>query len=335
MRKRELRAGDEVAVRSAAEILATLDAEGRFEDLPFMPEMVEFCGRRFTVTQRAQKVCDTSHLTGSRHVPRTVFLNEPRCSGAAHGGCQAECRLFWKEAWLRSPDEPPVAAVSAAEDEKARAALIALTARTTRPRPQNGEEPTTWVCQATELHRASKQVRALDPRTYLRELTSGNVRLGRFLRVTARAAVEEPMGKLGMLPEAALAGPRGKGDPPEPPLGLEPGEWVTVKTKDEIRKTLNPKGRHRGLWFDREMFPYCGSGKSYRVRRRVEKIIDERSGRMIDLKNECIALEGVVCSGDYVPGRFFCPRGYYPYWRECWLKRADSPAPGSEGKPQP
>jgi hypothetical protein len=89
------------------------------------------------------------------------------------------------------------------------------------------------------------------------------------------------------------------------------------------------------LWFDREMFPYCGSGQSYRVRRRVEKIIDERTGRMIELKNECIALEGVVCSGDYVPGRFFCPRGYYPYWRECWLKRTGPPAANAEGEPQP
>jgi hypothetical protein len=35
-----LRSGELVEVRSAEEILATLDAQGRFEVLPFMPEML-------------------------------------------------------------------------------------------------------------------------------------------------------------------------------------------------------------------------------------------------------------------------------------------------------
>ena len=30
----------------------------------------------------------------------TVHLRRTRCDGAAHGGCQAACLLFWKEAWL-------------------------------------------------------------------------------------------------------------------------------------------------------------------------------------------------------------------------------------------
>ena len=41
------RAGDWVEVKSAKEILATLDDKGRLDHLPFMPEMLQFCGKRF------------------------------------------------------------------------------------------------------------------------------------------------------------------------------------------------------------------------------------------------------------------------------------------------
>lgn len=54
-----LRVGDLVEVRSAEEILATLDESGELENLPFMPEMLRFCGRRLTVHKVAHKLCDT------------------------------------------------------------------------------------------------------------------------------------------------------------------------------------------------------------------------------------------------------------------------------------
>ena len=46
-----LRTGDWVQVKSPWEIAETLDAEGRLENLPFMPEMVEFCGQRMRVVE--------------------------------------------------------------------------------------------------------------------------------------------------------------------------------------------------------------------------------------------------------------------------------------------
>ena len=66
-----------------------------------MPEMAAFCGRRFVVERRAERLCDTVHYTGSRKPARSVFLDDLRCDGSAHDGCQAECRFIWKEAWLR------------------------------------------------------------------------------------------------------------------------------------------------------------------------------------------------------------------------------------------
>ena len=39
------------------------------------------------------------------------MLDDLRCSGGAHAGCQASCRLFWKEAWLRPASEPVTPAI--------------------------------------------------------------------------------------------------------------------------------------------------------------------------------------------------------------------------------
>src|ERR1041384_6794496 len=54
---KRLMPGDVVEVRSAGEILSTLDADGTLDKLPFMPEMLAFCGRQFRVTAQAFKTC--------------------------------------------------------------------------------------------------------------------------------------------------------------------------------------------------------------------------------------------------------------------------------------
>ncbi len=312
------RAGDVVEVRSFPEILATLDERGALAALPFMPEMLQHCGKRFVVDKRAEKICDTVKTGHSRRVPDTVMLADLRCDGAAHAGCQAECRLFWKEAWLRgvrTGESDPAhgrAGVAASKDHERLAAHVKHLVEV------DGRPVEVYRCQATELYDASHHLGTFDPRPYVREYTSGNVSLGRFLRVTARAAVEEPLRVLGLLPRVFVKG-KGPRAPQEPSLDLQPGEWVQVKTRAEIAETLTEKGRHRGLWFDREMLPHCG--RVYRVRRRITRIIDDRNGRLIEMKNDCVTLEGAVCSGELSSRRWFCPRAIYPYWRECWLRR--------------
>ena len=96
-----LRAGEWVEVRSADEILATLDDKQSVEALPFMPEMLRYCGSRFRVYKSAHKTADTIEQFSIRRMNRAVHLEELRCDGSAHGGCQAGCLLFWKESWLK------------------------------------------------------------------------------------------------------------------------------------------------------------------------------------------------------------------------------------------
>lgn len=320
MAENELRRGDLVEVKSPSEILATLDEHGDLDGLPFMPEMAACCSRRFSVERRAEKVCD-SVLLGSIRLPDVVMLDDLRCDGSGHDGCQAECRIFWKEDWLRqvAAGAPPPAPFP----DRDRAALIERTRRhASSSASVNGKEEVRYRCQATEVTHCSERLRTFDPRPYLREYTSGNVPLRHFLRVLGRAVVEEPMRKLGLIPQPLdvfLPSTMKKGDTFEP-LHLQPGEWVRVKSKEEIAKTLNNKGRNKGLWFDREMLPFCG--KVFRVRRRVGRLIYEGDGHMIVLKNDAVTLEDVVCTGDLNLRRWFCPRAMYPYWRECWLERA-------------
>ena len=313
-----LRRGDVVEVRSAREILDTLDEEGMLESVPFMPEMVPCCGRRFTVDRRTDKVCDTiSNTLQSRQLPDAVLLDDLRCDGSGHSGCQASCRFYWKEAWLKRVERTGSTDGAVPPDE---AAVAALRQRAERSTGHTVDGEPRNRCQATEMVAASVHLSTTDPRPYLRELTSGNVTLRTFGKVMGRAAVMQPLHHLGRLSHLRGDSPK---SPPTAPLGLEPGDWVRVKSPEEIRKTLTDKGANRGLFIDREMLALCG--KVFRVRARIDHIIDERTGKMLEFASDCIALEGAVCSGELSTGRWFCPRAIYSYWRECWLERVDGP----------
>ena len=69
-----LRAGDLVEVRSEREILSTLDATGRLDGLPVMPEMLQYCGKQVRVYRRAEKTCDTIGPYASRRMTNSVHL---------------------------------------------------------------------------------------------------------------------------------------------------------------------------------------------------------------------------------------------------------------------
>src|SRR5262245_24384453 len=99
-----MKAGDWVEVRSREEILATLWEDGTLERMPFMPEMLRHCGKRFQISAVAHKTCDSAYKTGGRRLHNAVHLEDLRCEGSAHGGCQATCLFFWKTAWLKKAD---------------------------------------------------------------------------------------------------------------------------------------------------------------------------------------------------------------------------------------
>ena len=313
-----LRPGDRVALRSPADILGTLDDAGTLGGVPFMPEMLAHYGRVFTVARRVEKICDTVCPVASRRMTDTVFLEDLRCNGAGHDGCEAACRIYWKEAWLArmAPNSLP----PRRPDATALAPLARMTERNARQR----ERPDLHRCQATEARRATTPLKGWDLRQYAREAQSGNIRWGALLRLLTFRILPWELRNLARRPAAGL--PRApRGGAKRQPLNLQPGEWVEVRSPAEIAATLDARHTNRGLYFSApEMATECG--KQYRVRRRLSRIIEEGSGRMLEFRNDCIELEGPVCTGERSVGRWFCAREIYPYWREAWLKRVTAPA---------
>jgi hypothetical protein len=334
---RDLRAGDWVEVRSRDSILATLDERGRLEALPFMPEMLQHTGKRFKVYKVAHKTCDTIETYKGRRMTNAVHLEGLRCDGEAHGGCQAQCLLFWKEAWLTrvSGPEGEVAPVAEAlrapmRDRKVATKLscdLAALNRNTLRQTDGGSGETYYTCQATELVRATSPLSWWEPWSYFKDITSGNVRPSAMIRYMGIATFNI----LARFILRWIVRPRAWVHPypymrglavdkvPTEVLNLQPGELVEVRSKPEIMRTLNKKLRNRGLSFDTEFVQYCG--KKHRVRSRVNRIINEKTGAMMELASDCIILDGATCSGNFSSNRMFCPRSVYPYWREIWLKR--------------
>ena len=138
-------------------ILATLDGDGALDGLPFMPEMLGYFGRSYSVAARVERACDTIDSYLARRMPDTVLLDDLRCDGGGHGGCQAACRLYWKEAWLQRVRSGSDAAQSPRTMRFGRCAIWRF--KTLADRNRSVESRPTYRCQATEFVRAYRAAR--------------------------------------------------------------------------------------------------------------------------------------------------------------------------------
>ena len=323
MRNGKFRAGDLVMLRPELEILATLDADGKHDGLPFMPEMLAWRGKTFQVTRRVEKTC----MEVDGHYPTRRFANQdvvvldgPRCDGSAHDGCDRGCRIYWKEAWLRPAiDErgsPPDSA----------GALAQLSARL-----KTRADETRYSCQSTELFKATVEFPGKKKpwlvRIAFREILNRDLAVWRVAQLFLRwIRYRVPRHFQG---DSSLRGPNTR--TPLEVLDLQPGEVVCVKSRARIAETLDAIGRNRGMGICEEMTRL--SGQRVEVRRRVNRIIEEKTGRMRpmqhtvqlrDLPGAPVGCDECLCHSEMGD----CPRGDLMYWREIWLERSqDSRAP--------
>jgi hypothetical protein len=322
--ERVFNTGDPVTVRSAAEILATLDPDGTLDGLPFMPEMLDWSGRTFRVMRRVEKTCVANHPMRRFADNDVVILDGSRCDGRAHDGCKHACRLFWKEAWLRPVEAGATAQGSGASPE---AGLDEL-----RARLKVKSDERRYFCQSTELLRATRPFPETPKdwtlRIALREVLSGDVSLSRMLRLSRlylQQKVRRALDRHGW-----LQGPHKR--TPTESLNLQAGDVVRVRKRDEITRTLDHNGRNRGMGICSEMLRCCGG--EAQVRHRVDRIIDEETGLMREISDtvmlsniwnsESLA-EECLCYGQLGD----CPRGEVMYWREIWLERVGEKKNGS------
>jgi hypothetical protein len=313
------RAGDRVTVRPPDEILATLDADGTLDGLPFMPEMLEWCGKSFHVERRAEKTCvdvPRPEYSNRRFAANdTVFLDELRCDGSAHDGCKRGCKVFWKEAWLRPAESPDASTEPVPQTNE----LLA------RLKTKSSEDR--YFCQSTELFDATEAFpgnkHLWRVRIMWRQIRNGDRSATETLRLSTQWFWEKVLRRVHG--DDWLRGPHERA--PVASLNLEPGERVRIKSRPEMVATLDRRRANRGLRVCSEMTRCCGALAE--VRDRVDRMIHERTGRMIELSNT-VSLQNVRKEGKTMPDSQClcanetgdCPRGELMYWREIWLERA-------------
>ena len=167
--------GDVVKVRSWPEIRCVLNKNGQTDGLPFMPEMLQYCGTYFTVTKRLERTCEETE-GGMRRICNTVFLDTVRCHGSAHGGCQKECFIFWKEASLQKVDCPSGKEVNRADTTEG---LFPYKYST-----PDGE----YICQSTEMIRATSPLSPIDIGCLVRDIRAKTYTPGKLISVIFYAA---------------------------------------------------------------------------------------------------------------------------------------------------
>jgi hypothetical protein len=102
----------------------------------------------------------------------------------------------------------------------------------------------------------------------------------------------------------------------KPTLMLTPGDMVRVKSKEEIRKTLDRWDQLKGCGMMDDMWSYCGTRQ--RILKCVTKFLDERDYLMKKC-NGLVTIEGAICHGakDFGP----CDRCCHYFWRVEWLEK--------------
>ena len=302
------RSGDIVQVKSAAEIRESLDSKGNLDGLPFMPEMSKFCGKRFRVFKRADKICvEEEYYIGVKRLRDAVLLEDVRCAGDAHDGCQRMCLIFWKEAWLRPAKEGLEGTTSiSVQTDKTYGSI---------------DSSITYYCQSTALRQATEHMSGWDIRQYARDLMSKSLTPWELMKVLFFGVYNKIARTTGRSEFGLVMGEERK--TPSVSLGLQKGELVQVKTRSEIAATLDPSGRNRGLQISYEMLRHCG--KQFRVQSRIDRMILETTGRMKEIHNT-VLLQGTACSGICVRG---CARNSHPMWREAWLTRINESDSGT------
>jgi len=338
------RAGDWVEILSKEEILKTLDKNGRLDDLPFMPQMFQYCGQRFRIHKTAHKTCDTVSGRYAGLGLQDGYHLDLRCDGVAYGGCQAGCLIFWKSAWFKRVDGPTPTRYVPKRSRSQSAATTSSPCCTdsdvvAAARRQDAGGDVRYSCQATELLKYTKPLAWWDVRQYVDLYRSNDKTLPEIARgffyllyYHGTLASSDKWGRPGRWLynrfQATVGGipfPREKGKipsgqpTPRNDLDLKPGDLVRVKSYEGILATLDGRLSNRGLTFDAELVPFCG--KTFRVSTRVERFVDEKTGRMRRMNTPAVILEGVTCKALYCGRRMFCTRGIHLWWREIWLER--------------
>ena len=97
---------------------------------------------------------------------------------------------------------------------------------------------------------------------------------------------------------------------------LNAGDLVRIKSREEIKATLDSWNQLKKCSFMEEMAPYCNTHQ--RILKPVNKFLDERD-YLIKKCRDLFILEDVRCEGTNDFGA--CDRACYFFWRNEWLEK--------------
>src|SRR5689334_14478063 len=111
-------------------------------------------------------------------------------------------------------------------------------------------------------------------------------------------------------------------------MTLSAGDWVQIRSKDEILATLDERGRLDGLPFMPQMFKWCGH--RLQVLSRAHKTCDTvsgwTSGEWLGRRLPNAVHLDLRCDGEAYGG---CQAACLIFWKEAWLKPVDPNHPAS------
>jgi hypothetical protein len=98
---------------------------------------------------------------------------------------------------------------------------------------------------------------------------------------------------------------------------IKPGDIVRIRSKPEIKQTLDWYGKIRGCSFLKNQYSFCG--EKHKVFKRVDYFFDESRQKMLKSSN-LFFLEDVYCNGNsaYLKP---CDRNCFHYWHKNWLEK--------------
>ena len=298
----KLRAGDIVEVRSFEEIASTLGDDGTMEGLPFQPEMRKYCGGIFRVLRPVKKLIIENANTGLRGIRNAILLNGVNCGGQFHHDCTRYCFFLWKEAWLKRAGCQQHLTITSVDFNN-----TALQPSHQVPQPLSG------YCQSKALVKATYPLPIWNLNQYFWDISDNTLPLLKRI-ILLSVSLARHIKKLFrvQLPNRLISH---LDKTPSIDFSLQPGDWVEIKSMDEIMATLDGSGKNRGLGFTKEMKKFCG--RKYSVLRPVDQIIIEGTGETRILSHTVI-LDSVNCDGQ---PHFGCARNCYLMWRKIWLKK--------------
>ena len=101
-------------------------------------------------------------------------------------------------------------------------------------------------------------------------------------------------------------------------LRLKAGDWVQIRSKEEILQTIDENGRLDGLPFMPQMFDFCG--QRFQVVKSAHKTCDtvnQSGGRVLP---DTVHLDQLRCDGAAFGG---CKAACLLFWKESWLRPVD------------